>query len=124
MSRLLRRLTQAGLTRTPEPDARPKRPPEPDVEPKPRKGGGAGTAAKGFAKARGAIRACGNQHGAMEGTNIQVAFDVRDGRATNISVQRPYGLTPLGRCIAKAVGNKARFSASVKSQRFSRAVSF
>ena len=100
--------------------------PTPEVR-KPRKprksGGGAKTASRGFGKARSAIKACGQQHGALEGTRLKVTFDVSGGRATSVSVQRPYTATPLGRCIAKVVQSKSRFGAAVKEQNYTQTVS-
>lgn len=67
---------------------------------------------KGFARAKGAIAACGRTHGAIEGTGFDVTFEVRGGRAVGVSVQRPHHVTPLGRCVADAVSSSARFAES------------
>ena len=73
-------------------------------------GGSSRKAGRGsFNKARAAIRACGAQHGAIEGTVIMVSFDITDGSATNVRVGKPHSVTSLGRCVANAVRNKARF---------------
>jgi serine/threonine protein kinase len=64
---------------------------------------------RGFGKASAAIRACGEQHGAIAGTGFDVSFDVVDGRAINVEVQRPNNVTTLGRCVQAAVQSKARF---------------
>lgn len=99
-------------------------PPEPRKPRKPRKaGGGAKTASRGFGKARSGIKACGQEHGALEGTRLKVTFDVSGGRATSVSVQRPYTSTPLGRCIAKVVQSKSRFGTGVKEQSYTQTVS-
>jgi hypothetical protein len=102
----------------PPPAAEPEPPPRIEVErleeapsrrPRGRRrglGGGGG----GFGRARAAISACGRQHGAIEGTSLRVSYDVIGGRATSVSVQRPYSVTPLGRCVANAVSDHARFS--------------
>ncbi len=66
---------------------------------------------KGFAKAKGAIGACGTKHGAIAGTGFGVTFEVRDGRAVSVSVQRPNHATPLGRCVVDAVSSAAKFPA-------------
>lgn len=85
---------------------------------------GPSSAAKGFKKARSAMKACGTQHGAIEGTKVNVTFEVDGGRATSVSVQRPYGPTPLGRCITAAVSAKARFGRSVAEQSYTKSISF
>ncbi len=64
---------------------------------------------RGFGKASAAIQACAVQHGAIAGTGFDVTFDVVDGRAINVTVQRPQNVTPLGRCVQSAVQSKARF---------------
>ena len=81
-----------------------------------RSGGGGGSSSSSssrgrgsFNKARAAIMACGAQHGAIEGTVISVSFDITDGAATNVRVGKPHSVTSLGRCVANAVRNKARF---------------
>ena len=71
--------------------------------------------ARGFAKASGAIEACGREHGAIGGTGFAVTFDVDAGRATNVEVQRPQNVTALGRCVAVAVQNRARSSSRSSS---------
>jgi hypothetical protein len=97
----------------------PEEPPRIAVEPleedtrvrrPPRRGLGSSGAGGGFSRARAAINACGRAHGAIEGTNFRVTYDVIGGRATSVSVQRPYSATPLGRCVANAVSDNARFN--------------
>ena len=79
----------------------------------------------GFGKARTAINACAKQHGAIKGTSLQVGFDVVDSRARNAKCQPPHNLTPLGRCVAGAVNQHARFPKSKQpSMAISRKVSF
>jgi hypothetical protein len=78
--------------------------------------------ADGLASARAAIRACGREHGAIAGTNLQVTFDVLGGRASSIRVQKPHAVTPLGRCVATAISSHARFAEDAPN--VSRTVSF
>ncbi len=83
-----------------------------EEEPRARNRGGLGRTRKstnGFGGARAAISACGRQHGAIEGTSLRITFDVIGGRASSVSVQRPYSVTPLGRCVANAISTHARF---------------
>jgi len=65
---------------------------------------------RGFARASAAIHECGERHGAITGTGFDITFDVSDGRATTVDVQRPHNVTYLGRCVAEAVQKKARFA--------------
>ena len=118
----------------PKPEAKPE--PERKVErerprieatparrrPKPRKR--PETLASGWGRARGAIKRCGRDHGAMEGTRMQVTFSVAGGSPTDVSVSAPYGATPLGRCVAQAVRSKARFGPSVAAGPHKRAVTY
>ena len=67
---------------------------------------------RGFAKARGSIVSCGNKHGALAGASFRVTFDVSNGSASNVSVQRPQNVTPLGKCVKKAIESNARFAKS------------
>jgi type IV secretory pathway VirB10-like protein len=67
---------------------------------------------KGFGRAKSAIAACGRQHGALDGASFRVTFDINNGSASNVSVQRPQNVTPLGRCVKKAIENSARFTKS------------
>ena len=67
---------------------------------------------RGFAKARKAVVSCGNKHGALSGASFRVTFDVSGGRASNVSVQRPQNVTPLGKCVKKAIEGNARFPQS------------
>jgi outer membrane biosynthesis protein TonB len=132
----------------PEPKPKPKPKPEPEPEPEPRdpepfddpepsrpsrpRGDSDPVAAlskaqldAGFKKARAGINACSKKHGAIEGTQWTVSFDVVDGRAVNTKVQPPHGLTPLGRCVGTAVETNARFpTAQEASRAVSRKVSF
>jgi eukaryotic-like serine/threonine-protein kinase len=71
----------------------------------------------GFKKARPAIDTCAKKNGALEGTSLQVSFDVVKGRADNTKVQPPHGLTPLGRCVAAAVVTNARFATAQEPSR-------
>jgi hypothetical protein len=65
---------------------------------------------RGFGRAAAAIRECGATHGAIDGTGFELTFDVNEGRAVNVSVQRPHDVTPLGRCVAAAVQGRAKFT--------------
>lgn len=64
---------------------------------------------RGFAKVRGAISACGKQHGGLPGTGFDVHFTVVEGRPRDIEIQSPHHVTPLGRCVKQAVADRARF---------------
>ena len=113
----------------PKPKARPK-PERPRIEatpaqrrpPKPRKR--KGTVGSGWAKAAGGIKRCGRDHGAMEGTRMKVTFSVSGGSATDVSVSMPYGVTPLGRCVAQAVRSGARFGSDVPAGPHTRMVTY
>lgn len=117
----------------PEPEPKPKARPKaerPRIEatpahrrpPKPRKG--QGTVGSGWAKAGGAIKRCGREHGAMEGTRMKVTFSVSGGSPTDVSVSMPYGVTPLGRCVAQAVKSGARFGSDVPPGPHTRMVTY
>ncbi|MCH9684799.1 MAG: serine/threonine protein kinase [Deltaproteobacteria bacterium] len=71
----------------------------------------------GFARSLPAIRACGRKHGAIEGTHLDLSFDVVERRALRTSVQPPHGPTPLGSCVVAAVRDHARFSRSRRPSR-------
>lgn len=118
---------------TPEPEPYDPEPPSRPSRPRPSPGPSSGPVLTlstaqldtGFKKARSSINACAKKNGALEGTNLQISFDVVDGRATNIKVQPPYGPTPLGRCVAAAVDANARFAAAKEPSRaVTRKVSF
>jgi serine/threonine protein kinase len=64
---------------------------------------------RGFGRAGGAIRECAEKHGAIAGTGFDISFDVDNGHASSVSVERPHDKTSLGRCVAQAVQAKARF---------------
>jgi len=119
----------------PEPKPEPKPRPKPKVErprieatpaerrpSKPRKRNL--TVKSGWSKARGAIKRCGRDHGAMEGTSMRVTFSVSGGSPTDVSVSMPYGVTPLGRCVAQAVKSRARFGPDVPAGPHSRTVTY
>jgi serine/threonine protein kinase len=115
----------------PDPPREAEPPPEPDPiprdPPRPREPSGLSKPQleAGWKKAQAGIEACGRKYGAIEGTHLQVTFDVVDSRARNTSVQPPHGTTPLGRCVATAVDTNARFVASQQpSLGVSRRVSF
>jgi len=85
----------------------------------------AGDLDRGFGKARRAVVECGRTHGAVEGTSFAVTFDVAGARAQSVVVQRPWNATPLGLCVATAIGAKARFAtARTPSTGVSRRVRF
>lgn len=67
----------------------------------------------GLGRAQGALDACAREHGALDGMRITIDFSVgEDGRAYDAVSLSPYTSTPLGRCVAEAVRNHARFRRS------------
>jgi serine/threonine protein kinase len=104
-------------------DEPPRDPPPREASPRPtprpaapRDTLGDGDIDRGFGKLRGAIVECGRTHGALEGTSFTLTFDVEGGRASHVAIQRPWDVTPLGRCVAAAVQAKGKF-ATAKSPR-------
>ena len=68
---------------------------------------------KGFAKATKAAQQCGKTHGAIGGQSIAVEAAIKaNGQVLSANATGLNRNTPLGKCVANAVKNNARFVAS------------
>jgi serine/threonine protein kinase len=93
----------------PEPKT-PRTPKTPKTPPKTKDVRDAKDLSKGFGKAAKAAKACGKTHGAIPGQSIAVEAAIKSGG--QILSANATGLnrsSPLGKCVAEAVKNNARF---------------
>ena len=102
-------------TDTPEPQPEPR----PGKNPRPKRNTGpvdvrsGKDLSKGFARANKAAKGCGKPHGAIGGQSIAVQAAIKsNGQVLSANATGLNRNTPLGKCVANAVKNKARFVAS------------
>jgi hypothetical protein len=70
---------------------------------------------KGFAKANKAAKECGSRFGALPGQVIEVEAGIsKSGSVVSATATGPNRSTPLGKCVAKAIKDRAKFPKSTQ----------